>query len=750
MGLLQLLKQAFGNPQAVNVVQPQPPHVYLKLRFKDPEGAVRDFPAGIELNVRFGTGPNTHDFPTVTAAGGKLSFSSAEVGPWANDLNAMMRNDSPWRTLTLTWDTHSPPHSQFIVCERRGSPATAPPTAKAEKADLKQLEALGKRYFSLPQKWALKEADLASTPKFAGNGSWDGTNGAIRHTANARELKDIGKPAAPVELVLNLHWKFLRFQYFDRYFGPPAWASSPVATRPRVTIPPVSMEGFRERPEADWPVADTHSNWTIGADAKKLLQCLPWIVQRPAVGKAGNRLTGADVGLRFRTEAGSYVFSNSDADRTIVKTAGPASPPDAWSRPCANRLKYYHLPEVWKSRGYFTHPGGTPAGKFFPALSKREILAAESTAKALVFCLDDLVLTDENLHQVQIDPKERVALFHHRFANRKPASPTPLAAEAGDLSNEGIYKPGAEVFNTAGGVGKEAFPYGTIEAADPLGRANHDVFYINDYPDWTRLVIAVGNLFDAFDDRVPDDPANEVVGARAAVRWVDLTQWKPVSGSPPVGQYIDRVSGVTARPALVNKDYFQVQPLYFQDFLSRNYGPTGPAKHLEWAGPYDYPAPNEADGHYVFRNGRADIAHLRCCDHDADDEIAILIRYHRFSANFDLAVCNTEGKRKGFARDLVVNVNDRWNSPVPNQNVDCAWILPKVPSPPNPAAKLRTKVVTFAQYVPQGPVPFLHHHAVAGRAVGDGVPGRNGKYARQRGGSRRALAHHRPRAGLGA
>ena len=696
MGLLHLLKQALGNKKAVNVVQPQPPHVYLKLRFKDPEDTVRDFPAGIEVNVRFGTGVNVKNYATLTAADGKLSFSAADVGPWANDLNDLMKDDSPWRTLTLTWDTHSPPHSQFIVCEPRGDPVAA--TAKAEQAGLKQLEAQSKRYFSLPQKWELKEADLVSAPKFVGNGSWDGSNGAIKHTAKAKDLKDIGTVLAPVELVLNLHWKFLRFQYFDRYFGPPAWAASPVATSlgKRVTIPPVSVEGFREKPRAVDPVADTHSNWTIGGDVKKLSQCLPWIAQRPAAGKAAKTLTGADIGLRFKTEAGSYVFSNSDTDRKIFKTAPPGSPPGAF-KPGADRLKYYHLPEVWKSYGYFTHPGGKPAGTFFPKLSKKKILAAESTAKALVFCLDDLVLTDENLRQIEIHPKERVALFHHRFANRKPASPTPAAAETADLSNEGVYKPGADVFNAAG-VDKEAFPYGTLVPADPLGRANHTVYYIQDYPDWTRLVIAVGNIFDAFDERVPDDGVNEVVGARAAVRWVNLTQWQPVT------TVIDRQSGVTVRPAPVSKDYFHVQPLYFQDHLSRNYGPTGPAKHLEWVAPYTYPVVNEAAGHYIFRNGRADIAHVRCCDHDGNDEIAVLIRYHRFSVVFDPVVCTTQGKKKDFARDLVLNVNARWNSPVPNHNEDCTWILPRTPSPPsppNPAARLRTKVVTFTQFVPK-------------------------------------------------
>ena len=56
-----------------------------------------------------------------------------------------------------------------------------------------------------------------------------------------------------------------------------------------------------------------------------------------------------------------------------------------------------------------------------------------------------------------------------------------------------------------------------------------------------------GNLFDVFDKRTADDPANAaVVGARAGVRWADN-----VTGLP--------AGVVAARPARTDNPFFSIQ-----------------------------------------------------------------------------------------------------------------------------------------------------------------------------------------------
>jgi hypothetical protein len=218
-------------------------------------------------------------------------------------------------------------------------------------------------------------------------------------------------------------------------------------------------------------------------------------------------------------------------------------------------------------------------------------------------------------------------------------------------------------------------------------------YYVTDYPNWTRLIVAQGDLFDVFDDRTTDMPANEVVGARAAVRWVNTTIMP--NGKAPQG-----VAGsdglVSPRPGIVNKPFFSIQPFYWQRYLAGyNAGnPQAPAiKQLEWNN--RYPAEND-------QIGRLDVALLRCADWEGTDEVTALIRYNRLSFDYT-AVPNPLSAANNVARmTWVKNVIDhslaRWNGHDAHNDAR-AWVMPRPASPPQTAFNIRCHVVTILQFL---------------------------------------------------
>ena len=177
-----------------------------------------------------------------------------------------------------------------------------------------------------------------------------------------------------------------------------------------------------------------------------------------------------------------------------------------------------------------------------------------------------------------------------------------------------------------GGADPPGFPYSNVRIRKPG--------YLTDYPDWTRLVLAQGNLFDVFADRTPDSPAaDRVVGARAGVRWVDAT-----AGATGVASH----NPLEPRPGPTLQPFLRVQPFFRQQYLSRWHNPQqGNVDWDEWNAPY---APTVASfyggpaiaiaGQHDWRIGRVDLAHIRCCDQVGSDEVAVLLRYQRFALDY--------------------------------------------------------------------------------------------------------------------
>jgi hypothetical protein len=602
----------------------------------------------------------------------------------------------------------------YIACDPSGSPPAAssvyvPVSTGITDPPLISMAATlsppaDRRYFSLPPDWLLFQADwrgpagLTSSPPgdpvFSGNGSYDKATGRISQTAVV--AADIGAADAPVVFILDPHWKYFRFQFFDRYYGDAHLQSPPTTTahKKRISVPPVCVEGFRADVDAAGSAADTISNWSIGADTNEAAQCVPWILVRDSTGTALPAMTGATMGLRIRTHETlrTFIYSKSDTARELCHL-DPANTKDAaLLKPSANRLKYYDLPRIWKSRKYYTRglPTSPPPGaKYFDKLTTEDLDTANTRTTPLMFSFDDIVLVDDSLNQIALTPNQRVTLFHHKFRKETVASP-PVAVQSGvTITNEGVYKPGTLTDSV---TDAEGYPFSKIDI--PVR------YYISDYPDWTRLLIAQGNFFDVFEDRTPDVIANDVVGARAAVRWVDATTMP--NGKPPAG--IAASNGrVSPRPGVDNRPFFSVQPYYWQRYLSgyNEANPeTGPLKHIEWTNRYG----SEQDS-----IGRLDIALLRCADWDGTDEVSVMVRYNRLTFDYTSAGTNPNpmlgvgNDQRMVWVDQVINGSlARWNGH-DAYNDARPWVLPRQASPPtSPPAQppaVKVHVVTMLQYL---------------------------------------------------
>lgn len=712
---LQVLKTGYDT-NGINRLQPNVPEVFLHLRFKDPQDNPLDFPRDLPVIIEFGGNVN-HRFEGRTQAGGRLRFTIDQNPGMAGGINAALPQASPLRAFTLVWDLAQ---MHYIVCDANSPPTTLGCTNTLTPGSPPYQA--NSRYFGLPRRWSLKQTDIEPAPTFgAGDGAWDAAKGTITLQRPMLD-QDVGAEGAPVVLVFKLYWHFFRFEFFDR-----RWGHEPAThNNQRVSLPPIRLKGFRNANPAVADPAETDSNWTIpvaGSAAQEIVQCLPWMLRyNTATPRAAlPQLTGANMGLLFETAAGTFVHCQSATNRLLLNI--PAN--DARLDPKAERLDYYDLPRVLKSRGYYTRIGA--GGKFFKDLTAAEVAAATAAADRLAFSLDDLVLTNDALAPILLEADHRVALFHHKFSS-----------QGANYSDEGLFEPGADPDPT----NWQGYPCSNPATVDMReARANYDAaraaglrYYIHVYPNWTRLVLAQGNLFDVFDRRTPDGAA--VVGARAAVRWVNAT----------TGTYGVAPGNALARPNIVLKPAndaratFAIQTFYEQPFLI-GYGAdwgggnpeAGPRKHIEWDARYG----TERDP-----IGRFDIAVLRCTDRDGNNEVAALVRYHRLYFDFETADTRPQTaaanrpnpfrassspppgapNRVDWLKTAIDNMTKRWNGHDAPINTASVEILPRPVSPPAVAPALKVKVVNLFQAIQEA---WAHYNIItisplSGSAVGGG------------------------------
>lgn len=626
--------------------------VHLQLRWMDPAGTEHDFPRDFPVTVVFPSDNSTQN--ERVGDNGRLSF-------FMNRLKG---------SFTLRFDTRASnavpaAGNKYFASAPQGSTDPLPERYVAQDQIVPLIDQ-GFRIWKAPdEEWELSQWDFPASAQPSGTGPFNATfaNGVFSGLEDVAVT--VGRTASPFKLTLDPHWQFMKFLYFDRFL------------KQRLSVLPCVVDGFLA---ANDPAPHTRSNWTTSPQA---CQCLPWPIQRDRAGAASAR-PNANIMLRTRTVPKTYIESHSDRSRNLISlqsansggtdSARRSDPDKSAGRlqnlnmdaPGAGRMRFYDLPEVWKSTDYWVRqersgsPNAFDEGRF-QTLADR----ATTNDRPLIFSYDDMVMTDSDGNLTPINwstANDRLAIFSHRFDDQKSDG-----SGAGDrLTSLGLYKSDT----AAGGVGT---PWFSEKVADTQNRN-----YVADYPttSWVRLLIAQGNLFDVFDRRTPDQ-ANRVVGARAAVRWVDATA--SPNGVAPNTQFANRPSLTRSQPGL----FFVEQPFY------ETINPVSSNQR-------------EFDANST---GRFDMAVLRCCDVEDTTEIGLNLHYMRLAFDFnptsqpgDLTAGSTPSGLSGnvaraFERDAINNIINRWNGDDGlGGGVD---ILPQAASP-----ALRLKARWFAQAFP--------------------------------------------------
>lgn len=602
--------------------------------FKDPEGVERPMPKGLRVAVLLGDHP-TNAIDAMLDDDGKLTL---EMIGYADVIEQ--------KVLKLRFGSKT---KNCVVCELPGDPPTQ--EMKDEPAEIDDAGNYDRRFFKLPREFSLRQTDWTVTEDDA---RWVADKGQFEMTKGGRAAS-LGTSATPVKLVLDPHWQFVKFEFFDRYYGHSDHGDA------RKSAPPMLLVGDREKPATAGDFdEDVKSNWWI-VEGGETVQCVPWLLQRAEDGTADARPSGAEI-LRFTLRERTCVESTSATARSRVRAT------QRQLRPGPGRLKFYDLPVDWQSRNYYAALS-TTAGEF----GWYEDVGVKPTTKTkpLVFCLDDIVLADKDGRRLaDWSNADRLAMFINTFDATQGCSP------------EGVYDPDADQ------------PWLTKELAGTA--LEKDENYVVQQPTWVRLIAAKGNLFDVFDQRTVAsavfDPAYDVIGARAAVCWVDtlgdlgaaVRVYDEVAktGSPAPDTRARPLRYFTgASPAATERPFFTIQPHYMQHFAPRQ-------------APY-------AENSNIAKLGRFDMALLRCCDVGnratvgSETEVAVSLQYHKMFFQFVMAPVGSEAI---FLKTFQRNVMDRWNG-IGGVSGDPALGRAQF-LPQDPAKKISVTAVCFIQMTP--------------------------------------------------
>ncbi len=427
--------------------------VYLQLLFIDPEKNERPFPKDMPVVIRY----NDDSIEEVkTLEDGKIKF------------NAVTAKE----TFILEFKYEK---LHYFVVEPIGKKETIEfvPEDKIEDKLRKK-----HRVFSLPLKWTSVEAEWEA------DGYTDYKDGKFEKIDTAGPA--IGADDKPVTLKLDPQWHYARFVYFDRYYGHSHHKSK------RICIPPIFVKGTRKSTDgvSANPV-DTSSNWTNNTpDIFNRCQCIPWILTRKTDGVKLADLD-KDMMLEFALEENTYVEATA-ADKHEIKKLDPTK-----IKIDLNRPKKYDLPELWKSKNYYTR-FFDGKGKFSYDMTADDIKKSLKDDGPLIYCLDDVVLTKTDGSQVIKD---------------KDKTPTDK-----DLSDDSrvtlLYLNHKDKYNI------------TIHNPNPKAQYHTNLKFnkniIIDYHADTRAVVFCSNFYDIYDKRTEknadfDFTKKHILGARAAM-----------------------------------------------------------------------------------------------------------------------------------------------------------------------------------------------------------------------------------------
>jgi hypothetical protein len=490
-----------GIPKGLPVAE-----VNLKLVFKDPEGKLRPFPEGLEVEAKFGdpTGEASASDDLLDPTDLEDAGEAAEPAPEPTfggadpDAESMAVDQEPNEKT-------KPGGLLDFVVPRKGSSMflkffpndrnfiTADPKNLADQKLATQDEALadvakGRVFFQLPKTFTSQEGYFKAP---------DGVkfdDGQFRDMDN-RETQ-IGSRESPVELVLEVHWQHFKFEFFDR------WTSSPTTLpQPRSKaadgsdIPPVVMEGmvflFDPNVKPD-PVVRTAWDVKVGKDT---LHCLGWPRRLVASATEKRELPDDKCTVRFET-TDLFVRTEGDgkspdaARKFVVVPTGDAT----LTTVTAQRLRLYDVPRDWRSTDYPVRLGGEGIDKNRPF--QKAVTTPSTHDKPYIVSLDAIVLEDDlggpDTTLVWDDTKieNRFAIYDNQIKVYKPdpASGEPYFTKLGSLLKK---------------------PEGAL---------------LHDFPRFTRLIARGVILYDVFERRTPTGFMfkGSPIGARLGTRIPDL------------------------------------------------------------------------------------------------------------------------------------------------------------------------------------------------------------------------------------
>ena len=374
--------------------------IYLKFQFLDPDAdfadKVRVFPKGLAVQLYM---QGTEKIEAIIGDDGIMLD-----GPDGKNYIEAKRSKK-WFNVKF-----EQPARPFVVVEAYDADAAEKPALLKEDApftkgnDLQKKVYEKKRVCMFPKtKWTMKNSD------------WDVSQAPTFSTVeNKFEKLDIlstrvGEDGSPALLTLNPHWQYLRFEYFDRYYGMSDHDKKPISSLP------VFLEGYAEDVSSETsPALDkltTLSSWAVtkDKDTTKFVQALPWIIRADDANKENANPNQKSV-LRFCTDEDHRFLKSTDKDTREWKKLADT---DADYKPVAGRLRYYDLPEEWRSTQYFCRFSEKEADQeFYEEMARK----GTSQAQPLIFSLDDLVLTDK-------DPQaDRLALRGYRSRSKPERS----------------------------------------------------------------------------------------------------------------------------------------------------------------------------------------------------------------------------------------------------------------------------------------------------------------------------------------
>ena len=286
-------------------------------------------------------------------------------------------------------------------------------------------------------------------------------------------------------------WQVIALEFYDRWHRRIAWVPAP--SKPDQPTLCLAGHTASNSSDVDPPGVIAESVWPVQSVAGDV-HCLAWFPE-------GDRtLPDAESMLRFVTAPRTFVVSTNETgvhDLEEVPSSGARA--DLVDKPSAQRLRFYDLPQDWRSVRQWARPRAALADDKRPWAE----LAAEPTSvdDPLVISLDDIVIAmgTSSFAPASLiageEPEHQLAILDERMQVYRPNTTRPA------------------------GIGEPYFTDRQALRPSPATRSDMPLYLVLDHPPFTRAIVRHGEIHEVFDARIGVGQIPAPVGARAAVAW---------------------------------------------------------------------------------------------------------------------------------------------------------------------------------------------------------------------------------------